>query len=187
MLSRAARDMEFAVSAVGSAEAALEHVQSSAVDIVVTDLHLPAMQGMELCARLHERDPELPIIILTGYGSLDAAQSAIRLDVVDFLTKPCALRDLEEALNRAVRRRLTIGKRRRPSVAQAPTEPDGQPRTLDEVEREQIYAALERHDGNRAKTAAALGISVRTLYYRLNEYEEQDRRAEERASGEEVS
>jgi DNA-binding NtrC family response regulator len=45
--------------------------------------------------------------------------------------------------------------------------------TLDEVEREHILAALVRNSGNRSATAAELGISLRTLYYRLNEYQKQ--------------
>jgi len=56
--------------------------------------------------------------------------------------------------------------------ASAPVE-SGTPMLLEELERKHILASLRRHAGNRAETAAELGISLRTLYYRLGEYQRQ--------------
>ena len=63
-----------------------------------------------------------------------------------------------------------------PVVATAPSSaaaPGEAPKTLQDVEREHVLAALARHEGNREATADELGISVRTLYYRLKEYARQ--------------
>jgi DNA-binding NtrC family response regulator len=110
---------------------------------------------------------------MTGYGDLDTARRAIRLDVVDFLGKPCRLAELEVALTRA-RQRLTAPIARPPTPdAPAPSNAATPPATLEDLERQQILAALDRNDGNRTLTAAQLGISRRTLQYRLTQYARQ--------------
>ena len=80
------------------------------------------------------------------------------------------------AVVRARRRRM--GSMELPVPAGAPGDesdesPEQQARTLQTIERENILQALERNNGNRATTASELGISVRTLYYRLAEYQKQ--------------
>jgi len=115
--------------------------------------------------------------VLTGFGDLDTAKRAIRLDVSDFLTKPCALGDIELALDRARQRRLAVNEPTaspNDSLTAAPPPPAKPvPMTLEELERQHILASLERNGGNRTATAAELGISLRTLYYRLETYQRQ--------------
>ena len=180
MLIGATRQMEFDVSAVGSAEAALGLLEKHPYDIVLTDLNLPGRSGMELCDQVRQRWPHSQLIILTGFGDLEAAKSAIRLDVADFLTKPSSLGQLEAALNRALRRRreaaidpLMNAEVRREVNADERVNDPNKPRTLADIERDHVLVALARNDGNRENAAAELGISVRTLYYRLREYERQ--------------
>jgi DNA-binding NtrC family response regulator len=146
---------------------------------MLLDLNLPGMSGMELFGLLRQRWPQTQVVILTGFGDLEAAREAIRLDVVDFLTKPCSLGDLEVALDRARKRlgppRPDVGPDAGPDSI---VSDNAGPPTLDDIERQTILAALERHRGNRAATAAELGISLRTLYYRLAEYQRQGYRLE---------
>lgn len=182
MLSRAAREMEFTPQAVGTAEAALTAMATDPADLILLDMNLPGLSGIEFFERINARWPQTPVIILTGYGDLDTAKRAIRLNVVDFLTKPCTLADLEAALDRALRRRMDVA---RSTLGGIPAEPcpadepagaedaSGEPRTLQDHERELILQTLARHDGNREATAAELGISLRKLYYRIAEYEKQ--------------
>jgi DNA-binding NtrC family response regulator len=176
MLIRAVEEMGLTCSAVGSASQARKTMDRERFDILVLDLNLPGTDGMEFLEKLRGADVMMPVIILTGFGNLEAARKAIRLDAVDFLTKPCALRDLEVALSRAVRQLRSVlpevldDTPPRPSMP-APAADDSRPQTLAELERAHIFAALERHNGNRAAAAAELGISERTLYYRLGEYE----------------
>src|SRR6201999_2245669 len=88
------------------AEAAIRIFESRPVDIAIVDLNLPGMGGMELIEIAHRRWPDTQPIVLTGFGDLQSAKRAMRIDVVDFLTKPCALGDLEIALERARQRRM---------------------------------------------------------------------------------
>ena len=179
MLMRSAAEMGFDPVGVRSAEQALKllEAEGDSVDIVLLDLNLPGIGGLEFLEQLHARWPGAQVIILTGFGTLESAKKAIRLDAVDFLTKPCPLEELEIALAKARQRRLDAlppsqltGADNGPSEAHDDQD-DPPPLTLEEVERLHITAALDRHGGNRAAAAAELGISERTLYYRLGQYQ----------------
>jgi DNA-binding NtrC family response regulator len=178
LLARAIGSWGFATSTAHSGEEALRAMEQEAHQVILLDLNLPAMSGMECFERIHQRWPDAEVIILTGFGDLEAAKQAIRMNVVEFLTKPTHLGELEKALGRAKLRLLesaplpvsldTAPASPRPPSADAPGGA-----TLEEVERQHILASLARHGGNRAATAAELGISLRTLYYRLSEYQKQ--------------
>jgi DNA-binding NtrC family response regulator len=172
LLVRAIGGMGFTASGARSAEEAIKAMEASAPNIMVLDLNLPGMSGMELFHEVRKISPQTQVVILTGFGDLEAAREAIRLEVVDFLTKPCHLGELERSLDRARRRMNEKHEEAAPRPWPADAE-DPSPPTLDEVERQTILAALDRNKGNRQATAIELGISLRTLYYRLTEYGKQ--------------
>ncbi len=91
----------YTVEAVDSAAACIDRVRSAAIDIVVTDVQMPGMSGINLCSELFERHPDVLSIVLTGVGDLDTAIGAIRAGAHDFLTKPVKVDVLEIALKRA--------------------------------------------------------------------------------------
>lgn len=159
-------EMGFPTTAVRSAEEARRSLDAAPPDILLLDLQLPGAGGMDLFEQVRRECPQMQVIILTGHGDLDAARAAIRLDVVDFLRKPCHLGELEVALHRA---RLRV--HRNPPVDLSI---EAAPVTLAEMEREQIFSALRRHQGNRTAAALELGISRRKLHYRLREYGEEE-------------
>lgn len=177
MLGRAVREMGFNPTVAGSGESALREANARPFDIAIVDLNLPGMGGLPMLERLRQVQPDIQAIVLTGFGDLEAARAAIHLDVVDFLTKPCALGTLEEALDRARRRRFKATEFE-PAVEEAarfqPPEPEpGTRLSLEELEQRHILAVLEKNNGNRTETAAELGISVRKLYYRIGQYQKQ--------------
>jgi DNA-binding NtrC family response regulator len=91
----------YTVEAVASAAACIERVRSAAIDVVVTDVQMPGMSGINLCRELADRHPDVLSIVLTGVGDLDTAIGAIRAGAHDFLTKPVKVDALEIALRRA--------------------------------------------------------------------------------------
>lgn len=168
----------FSAAGARSGEEALRLMNAQVRDIIILDLNLPGMDGMEFFEQVRQRWPQTQVIILTGFGDLDAARKAIHLQVVDFLSKPCHLSDVELALDRARRRIVELRKINMtdtapPVLAQPINESTTPPTTLEESERQMIIAALERNRGNRTAAAVELGISRRTLHYRLQEYERQ--------------
>jgi DNA-binding NtrC family response regulator len=169
LLQRAMAGWGFDVAAARSGEEAIRLTETDPADIAVLDLNLPGIDGMELLTRLRAKTPGIQAIILTGFASVDAARQAVHLDVVEFLTKPCHLGELEKALDRALRRLPP----QYPDAVGVSSPASAEGMTLHEVERQHILATLERNNGNRTATAVELGISRRTLYYKLEEYQKQ--------------
>jgi DNA-binding NtrC family response regulator len=171
VLTRAIASWGFQVASARSAEEALRLMHGSKFDISIVDLNLPGITGIELFEKLRAIHSEHQVIVLTGFGNLEAARAAIRLDVVDFLEKPCPLGELEKSLHRATQRLV----RPMPQTLEAAeeTQPEESVQKLEDVEREHIISALRRNDGNRTATAIELGISRRTLQYKLSEYQRQ--------------
>jgi DNA-binding NtrC family response regulator len=88
------RDSQFQIVAVNSATTALEQTAAAPPDVVVTDVQMPGLDGMELMARLLEMDPGIPVIFLTAYGSLDRAVAAVKNGAYHYFQKPLSDTDL---------------------------------------------------------------------------------------------
>jgi len=87
------------------AEAAFQRMRDEDFDVVFTDLNMPGMNGIELCARIVANRPDVPVVVLTAFGSMENAISAIRAGAYDFVTKPVDLDILSVSLERAVNHR----------------------------------------------------------------------------------
>jgi two-component system response regulator AtoC len=92
----------FSAETASSAHACLERVRVGAFDVVVTDVQMPGTSGVELCAVLHDRHPDLLPIVFTGAGDLEIAVAAIRAGAFDFITKPVKCDVLAAAIQRAL-------------------------------------------------------------------------------------
>jgi CheY-like chemotaxis protein len=86
---------------VAIAEKAIEILENAAVDIVLTDLMLPHTTGLELLKRVHETHPNLPVIVLTRYRTIDSPVAATRMGAIDYVTKPFRIEELRARLERA--------------------------------------------------------------------------------------
>jgi DNA-binding NtrC family response regulator len=71
-----------------SGEKALEIIESKDVDLVLSDIRMPGMDGLELTAELRQMHPDIPVVLMTGYPSVDTAVAALRQKVSDYVTKP---------------------------------------------------------------------------------------------------
>jgi two-component system response regulator HydG len=93
------------VTSSTSGQNALEVIRTAELDVVVTDLAMPGMHGLELIDRIVSNVPELPVIVLTGAGDFATAVSAMRAGAYDFVSKPVDLAALSLAVKRAAERR----------------------------------------------------------------------------------
>ena len=121
MLAERLPPLGFDVEWRTSAAEALAYLAAAEVDAVVTDINMREMDGLELCNRIVAAHPEVPVIVITAFGNLEAAIAAIRAGAYDFLTKPFEIKVLALSLERAVQhRRLRAEvKRLRRSVHEA--------------------------------------------------------------------
>jgi two-component system response regulator HydG len=95
----------YSVDTAESGEAALAVAGEHAPDVVVTDLKMPGMDGVELVKKLHEQDKELPVLVVTAFGEVQTAVAAMRAGAEDFLTKPVDFDALLLSIERAIERR----------------------------------------------------------------------------------
>jgi len=102
LLAGALRSASYAVEAVASGAEALARLAEQHFDAVISDINLAGLSGIDLCATLSANWPELPVIMITGHGSMDVAIAAIRAGAYDFITKPIMIDALHIALKRAV-------------------------------------------------------------------------------------
>jgi signal transduction histidine kinase len=93
-------DEGFAVRAEGSGEAGLTAFQREACDLVLTDLRMPGMDGLEVLRRVKETGPGTEVIVITGYATIQDGVDAMRHGAYDFLLKPVKLPQLDAVLNR---------------------------------------------------------------------------------------
>ncbi len=102
----------FSVTGLADAEEALTRVGQNWPGIVISDIKMPRMSGLELMARVLEIDPEIPFILVTGHGDIPMAVAAMRSGAYDFIEKPFAAEVLADAASRAAeKRRLVIENR----------------------------------------------------------------------------
>lgn len=88
------------VTVAHSGEEGLEILAHRRPDAVFLDIVMPGMEGTEVLRRIRERDPHLPVIILSGWATESQTQAAWRLGATDVLQKPVALKNLAQALAR---------------------------------------------------------------------------------------
>ena len=89
------------VALANDGQDALHQMESAHPDIVLTDIRMPEMDGIELAAQIQKKHPDVAVIILSGYADFEYAQNAIRYGVVDFILKPTNIESMAEAIEKA--------------------------------------------------------------------------------------
>jgi len=95
----------YTVHAAEDGEQGLSILGCEPVDVVVTDLKMPAMDGMALLERIRERWPEIPVLLTTAYGTVDTAVAALKAGAFDYITKPFEQEEILAIVAKAVRQR----------------------------------------------------------------------------------
>lgn len=99
---------DFEVDVADSYAVALERLDADRCDAVVTDIQMRGQSGIELCEWLRANRPDVPVVVITGFGSLDTAIAAIRAGAHDFLPKPFEVEELVFRLEHALRHRSLL-------------------------------------------------------------------------------
>ncbi len=147
-LERAMDKRGFLVSIADSVASGLAAVKSNPPAFAVVDLRLEDGNGLEVVSALHERRPEARAVVLTGYGNIATAVTAVKLGAVDYLAKPADADDIVKA--------LLAGEEVKP-------EPPDNPMSADRVRWEHIQRVYELCDRNVSETARRLNMHRRTL------------------------
>ncbi|MCS7261277.1 MAG: response regulator transcription factor [Anaerolineae bacterium] len=115
-LAQALRAAGFVADVVGNGEEALRVLESTAYDVMILDLSMPGIGGEEVMRVAHARWPELLILVLTGYATLESAITAVKSEVADYLRKPISEHEVVKAVEHALRKRAA--RRRREQLVQ---------------------------------------------------------------------
>jgi two-component system response regulator HydG len=121
MLSTRLTSRGYKVATAASGGDAIDIVQRDDIDIVVSDVNMKGMTGVELCQRLLESRPQLPVILITAFGSMELAIQAIRVGAYDFVPKPFEIDQLVLAIDRGVQLARLTDEVQRLRRAVAPT------------------------------------------------------------------
>ena len=150
-LTRLARAMEsrgFQVDTADSVEAALAKVKVAAPAYAVVDMRLGDGNGLDVVAAIRDKREDARTVILTGYGNIATAVTAVKLGAVDYLSKPADADDVFAALTRTTNDKVA---------------PPENPMSADRVRWEHIQRVYEMCDRNVSETARRLNMHRRTL------------------------
>ncbi len=103
----------YQVSTAQSGKEAIEKVKNAPIDLVLTDLRMPDADGMEVLQKTKEVNPDVDVIVMTAFGSIEGATNAMKDGAIDFITKPIDLGQLEMTLTRALERKQLISENKR--------------------------------------------------------------------------
>ena len=159
-LCRAFEQRNWEAGAVPNGEDAVRFASERSPDLVLVDLRMPGMGGLEVVQELRAADSSMTIIVLTGYGSIPTAISAMKRGADHYLSKPA---DADQILNAYGR------------ISEGSNDPPPDPAThavpsLARVEWEHIQRVLTDCDGNVSQAAKLLGLHRRSLQRKLAKY-----------------
>lgn len=135
-------------------EQALTALEQHCFSHCVLDLNLAGESGLQLLPELLAVQPDLEVLVLTGYGSIATAVEAMRRGAVNYLCKPVNVNQLIKGFE----------------PLEAPPDLRAEPPSVEEMEWEHIQRVLNEHDGNISATARALNMHRRTLQRKLQKH-----------------
>jgi two-component system response regulator RegA len=157
-LCRAIAQRNWEAESVPDADHALEFARERSPDLVLLDLRMPGKSGLDVIQELRAIDSSMTIIVLTGYGSIPTAISAMKMGADHYLSKPADVDQILAAYD---------------TLRSAPSEPPKAPEsvpTLARVEWEHMQRVINDCDGNISQAARLLGIHRRSLQRKLSKY-----------------
>lgn len=154
VLAHALTKRGYTVRTAHNADEGMVLATEESPEYAVVDLKMPGSSGLDMVKRLHELDPNVCIVILTGYASIATAVEAIKLGAIHYIAKPADADDVVAAFSR--------------TKGDANIPVSDRPLSVDRMEWEHIQKVLSEHDGNISETARQLGMHRRTLQRKLS-------------------
>lgn len=171
-LVKGLRKEGFEVEAVAGGHAAIDRLAKAPFDVVLTDLVMPDVSGLDVLKAVHEMDKDAVVILMTAHGSVENAIDALRLGAFDYLTKPFELKELLVRVERGLLRRTVERENRKlrffvsKQLAEGSKE-DGLASARREWERGYIEDLLRQTRGNVTRAAELAHISRPNLHKKL--------------------
>jgi two-component system response regulator RegA len=156
VLKSALKKRGFSVNVAHNVNEALRLAAKQPHTHAVVDLRMPGASGLELVAKMCKDDPEIKLVVLTGYASISTAVEAIKLGATHYLTKPVDADEIVEAFGR--------------NEGDATAPPSPEMISLNSLEWEHIQRALSDSGGNVSAAARRLGMHRRTLQRKLSRH-----------------
>ena len=153
VLAKALEKRDFDVFTATELATGLELAADHQPNYAIIDLRIGHESGLELVEKLNAQNPALRMLMLTGYASIATAVEAIKLGAMHYLTKPAAVDDIINALQR--------------DSGDAAVAPAENPISVKRLEWEHLQKVLMEHDGNISAAARALNMHRRTLQRKL--------------------
>ena len=172
---RALAPQGFSVQTAENGDEGLQIIETDGIDLALIDVMMPGIGGLELIARIHQHDPEIVCIIITGYATVELAVAALKQGAYDFLTKPFTTDDLTLVVNQGVeRRRLTLETKRLQSIEAEAQRLAEEKARLEELDRAKVaFIRLVTHELQAPISAISTYIDLM-----LNDYIPPERQRE---------
>jgi DNA-binding NtrC family response regulator len=182
VMRMALEEVGFAVHAAERVDDALAILPATELDVILTDLKMPGSSGIEFIRACQQQCEDVPIIVVTAYGSIRSAIECLQAGASNYLTKPFEPEALQFAVQNALRYRDLLHENRQLRVRIEAGEAAqgnglvcdlaavgelGLDTWLGDAERKLIVQALDACDGVQVNAARMLGISERSLWHRL--------------------
>jgi DNA-binding NtrC family response regulator len=161
ILRLAFKDSPYELRTASNGEEALKELFSQPFDVVVTDVQMPRMNGIELLYEMERYQMRIPVIVMTAHADVNAAVKAFKHGAVDYLSKPFTPDELRQAIDHVLARSTS---------AEGVAVPVDLKLALEGREKEVIAATLLACADNKAEAAKRLNISERTLWYKVKKY-----------------
>ena len=153
----------YRVTTADNGDEALKLLFEKSFDLVVTDIRMPVLGGVELLYEMERYQMGIPVVVMTAHADTQTAVKSFKHGAVDYISKPFTIEEFQQVIDAALARRV-----RDPQV---PRPPVGDLRDAVEArEREVITQALRLCGDNKAEAAKKLNISERTLWYKVKKY-----------------
>src|SRR5512145_2490805 len=111
-VSKTLQRIGYEVDEAATGEEALDMMGKREYDVILTDIRMPGLTGVELLKRIKDQSPDAIVILMTGYASLGTAVESLRLGAHDYLIKPSSSQDIRQSVARGVERSRNLKRRR---------------------------------------------------------------------------